>query len=55
MTTLIAALLGAVVGLGLFLVLVGVRGVPVALAVLPAAARRRRGQALPSSAWASSR
>ena len=33
MTTLVAALLGAVVGLGLLLVVAGVRGVPVALAV----------------------
>ena len=42
MTTLVAALLGAVVGLGLLLVVAGVRGVPAELVVRPAATRWRQ-------------
>ncbi len=42
MSTLIATLLGAVVGLGLLLVVAGARGVPVALAGRPRASRWRR-------------
>ena len=51
MTTLVAALLGAVVGLGLLLVVAGVRGVPVTL-VVPRPRRGGGGSSTSTAAWA---